>query len=332
MRALIIVTAASFVFQAGAGSSLAQSAQSPPDDRRFEVASVKPGMSPFEAGRAAGQTGAPIALSKFGIGTQPGGRFTAGSTLKQLVAEAFDVKDYQIDGGPPWLATDYFDITANAGADATPADVKAMLRTLLAERFGLRTRSGTRQASVYVLSVARSDGRLGSRLTPSSPECIQQLEQRKRTATAAEPSSPPSDAERQRDRERMQAQLKRLGTGDSSVVAPCGSTMMRSSATGASTVLFGGTEIKSLVSRISSELSAPVLDQTGLSGLFDLSLEYLSERGINGRPAGIDPNSTDPLPPPLIGALQQQLGLKLEKQVAPMPIVIIDAAEHPTPD
>jgi len=211
MRALIIVTAASFVFQAGAGSGLAQSAQSPPDDRRFEVASVKPGMSPFEAGRAAGQTGAPIALSKFGIGTQPGGRFTAGSTLKQLVAEAFDVKDYQIDGGPPWLATDYFDITANAGADATPADVKAMLRTLLAERFGLRTRSDTRQASVYVLSVARSDGRLGSRLTPSSPECIQQLEQRKRTATAAEPSSPPSDAERQRDRERMQAQASWYG-------------------------------------------------------------------------------------------------------------------------
>ena len=91
--------------------------------------------------------------TNFGIQTQPGGRFTAGtSTLKQLIAEAFEVKDYQIDGGPPWLTTDYFDITANAGADATPADVKAMLRTLLAERFGLRTRSDTRQAPVYVLT------------------------------------------------------------------------------------------------------------------------------------------------------------------------------------
>ena len=96
--------------------------------------------------------------------------------------------------------------------------------------------------------------------------------------------------------------------------------------------LFGGTELTSLVSRISSELSAPVVDRTELSGLFDIVLEYLSERTINGRAAGLDPNSTDPLPPPLIGALQQQLGLKLEKQIGPMPVVIIDAADHPTPD
>ena len=94
----------------------------------------------------------------------------------------------------------------------------------------------------------------------------------------------------------------------------------------------GGMELKSLVSRISSELSAPVLDQTGLSGLCDVSLEYLADRSFNGQRAGLDPNSTDPLPPPLIGALQQQLGLKLEKQIGPMPVVIIDAADHPTPD
>ncbi len=101
---------------------------------------MKPVLSPAELGRLAAQSGGPPAFPRFGIQTQPGGRFTAGtSTLKQLIAEAFEVKDYQIEGGPPWLTTDYFEITANAGADATPADVKAMLRTLLADRFGLRT-------------------------------------------------------------------------------------------------------------------------------------------------------------------------------------------------
>ncbi len=59
---------------------------------------------------------------------------------------------------------------------------------------------------------------------------------------------------------------------------------------------------------------------------------YQSERSFNGRPAGLDPNSTDPLPPLLIGALQQQLGLKLERQIGPMPVVVIEAANQPTPD
>jgi uncharacterized protein (TIGR03435 family) len=313
---------------------MAQSAASTSTDRRFEVASVKPALSPAELGRLAAQSGGAPQFPRFGIQTQPGGRFSAGtSTLKALIAEAFEVKDYQIDGGPPWLITDYFEITANAGPDATPADVKGMLRTLLAERFGLRTHNDTRQAPVYVLTVARSDGRLGPRLTPATPECVQQIEQRRnRAAAPAANPQPPSEAALREEREQLQTMAKRLSSGDSSATAPCGTSMMSSRLNGASALMAGGTELKSLVSRISSELSAPVLDQTGLAGLFDLSLEYLSERTINGRPGGLDPNSTDPLPVPLVGALQQQLGLKLEKQIGPMPVIIIDAANHPTPD
>jgi uncharacterized protein (TIGR03435 family) len=326
----IIIAAAVFVVLAGADGALAQSAQTPPSGRRFDVASVKPALSPAELGRLAAQSGGPPPMPRFGIQTQPGGRFTAGtSTLKQLIAEAFDVRDYQIEGGPKWLTTDYFEITANAGADATPADIKAMLRTLLAERFGLRTHSETRQVLVYVLTVARSDGRLGSRLKPATPECIEQLEQRKNGTAPPKPQTPEDEREQ---RDRIQSQLKRLSSGDSAMTAPCGSQMMSSRANGVSRLLLGGIELKSLVSRISSELSAPVVDRTGLSGLFDISLEYITERTFNGRASGLDPNSTDPLPPPLAGALQQQLGLKLDKQIGPMPVVIIDAADHPTPD
>ena len=269
-------------------------------------------------------------MPRFGIQTQPGGRFSAArSTLKRLIAEAFEVKDYQIEGGPAWLTTDYFDIAANAGAEASPADVKTMLRTLLSERFGLRTHSDTRQAPMYVLTVARSDGRLGSRLTRATPECVQRIDQiNHRTA----PATPPTPETEREQRDRMEAQFKRLSSGDSSVTAPCGSSMMSSRPNGASVLLFGGIELKSLVSQISSEVAAPVADRTELTGLFDISLEYLSQRTINGRAGGLDPNSTDPLPPPLVGALQQQLGLKLEKQIGPMPVVVIDAADHPTPD
>ena len=331
MRALIAFAVTSAVVVHATTGALAQSAQTPSTERRFEVASVKPGLSPYEQGRLAGQ-GQPVPMARFGIQTQPGGRFLAGSSLKQLVAEAFEVKDYQIEGGPQWLAADYFEITAIAGADATPADVKAMLRTLLSERFGLRTRSETRQAPVYVLTLARSDG-LGSRLIPSAPECIQQIEENRQRREGAASAPPPRTPEAQaREQSAMREQMKRMMAGDLSVVPRCGSTMMGSRANGASTYVSGGMEIASLVSRLSSELSAPVIDRTALTGLFDVSLEYLSERSINGRPAGLDPNSTEPLPVPLPGALQQQLGLKIERQIGPMPVVIIDAANRPTPD
>ena len=329
---LAVVALSAFVVHAAAGV-LAQSAQPAPTERRFEVASVKPSLSPYEQGRLAGQ-GQAVPQARFGIQTQPGGRFLAGSSLKQLIAEAFDVKDYQIEGGPEWLSSDYFEITANAGADATPADVKTMLRTLLNERFGLRTRTEIRQAPVYVLTLARSDGRLGARLTPSAPECVQQMQetQQRRNDPAPAPQPERTPEVQAREQADMRERMKRMMAGDLANAPRCGTTMMGSRANGGTTYVSGGMEMSSLVSRLSSELSAPVLDQTGLSGRFDLTLEYLSERSFNGRPAGLDPNSTDPLPVPLIGALQQQLGLKLEKQIGPMPVVVIDAANRPTPD
>ena len=113
--------------------------------------------------------------------------------MKLLIAQAFEVKDYQIDGGPPWLTSDYFNVAANAGADATAADIKAMLRTLLVERFGLRTHTDTRQAPVHVLTLARSDGRLGPGVKRTTPECAQQIEQRKNgDAAPARPAAPRS--------------------------------------------------------------------------------------------------------------------------------------------
>jgi uncharacterized protein (TIGR03435 family) len=164
MRPSIIIAVAACCGLDSASIALrAQSAQTQAAERRFEVASVKAALSPAELGRLAAQSGQ--MPSSFGIQTSPGGRFRASPvTLKQLIAHAFDVTDYQIDGGPKWLASDYFEINATAAAEATPAEIRTMLRTLLSERFGLRTHSDIRQTQTYVLTVARSDGRLGSRL------------------------------------------------------------------------------------------------------------------------------------------------------------------------
>ena len=95
----------------------------------------------------------------------------------------------------------------------------------------------------------------------------------------------------------------------------------------------GGQAISALVDQISSELAGPVVDRTGLTGLFDLVLEYEAGGPLAAVPsAGLDPNSTDALPVPLPAALQQQLGLKLEKGVGPLAFTVIDAAEPPSPN
>jgi uncharacterized protein (TIGR03435 family) len=209
-----------------------------------------------------------------------------------------------------------------------------MLQTLLNERFGLRTRGETRQAPVYVLTPARSDGRLGSRLIRSTPECEQQMleaQQRRNNPAPVPPPDRPPEVQA-REQAEIRERMKRMIAGDLANATRCGTTTIGSRANGGSTYVAGGIEMSALVSRLSSELSAPVVDRTELAGRFDVTLEYLSERSINGRPAGLDPNSADPLPVPLAGALQQQLGLKLEKQIGPMPVVVIDAADRPTPD
>jgi uncharacterized protein (TIGR03435 family) len=229
-------------------------AQSPSAvERRFDVASVK--VSPplnDRIAQAARAGGPPPTV--YDMRTLPGGRFTATmASLKMLVGYAFDVRDYQIEGGPRWLTTDYFDIAATANSDATPAEVRTMLRALLTERFRVRVRLATRQAPVHVLTVARRDGRLGPELKRTTPECARQIEERKKDIWCDFRMAP----------------------------GPNGGMMAR----------MNGVEPERLVSLISSSVAAPVIDRTGLTGRFDLTLEYMPERDVAAGRPGLDPNS-----------------------------------------
>jgi uncharacterized protein (TIGR03435 family) len=69
-----------------------------------------------------------------------------------------------------------------------------------------------------------------------------------------------------------------------------------------------------------------LVDRTGLTGRFDLNLEFLPEQ--------IDSSSSDPdaFGPSAIAALKSQLGLRLVKQTAPVNIYIVDRIERPTPN
>lgn len=75
------------------------------------------------------------------------------------------------------------------------------------------------------------------------------------------------------------------------------------------------------------ELDRPVLDQTGLSGAFDLIIEY--DRSANNGP---QTETTGPTGPTLFEAMKTQLGLKLEQQTGPVKTFVVDHIEEPTPN
>jgi uncharacterized protein (TIGR03435 family) len=246
------------------------------------------------------------------------------------MARAYEVRDYQIDGGPDWLGQDYFAIDARADGDATPAEFNEMLRTLLAERFGLRVHRENRPGQVHSLVLAHPDGQPGSGLTPTSPECLAQIDERKRAAAESTSAPPASSLERLAAERALLAQAR---SGPPDLSRPvCGVTMGRSSASGASTLSAGGQSLGILVDRLTSELGATVVDDTGLDGLFDFVVEFQTQRASSLGRGGLDPNSTDVLPLPLRYAIERQLGLKLESVDGPVPVLVVDAAEHPTPN
>ncbi|HWF09832.1 MAG TPA: TIGR03435 family protein [Bryobacteraceae bacterium] len=147
---------------------------------QFEVASIKP--SDPDNSRTSFDPGAKV------------GRFVVtGASLKLLIGYAWDKQLTQISGGPKWLDSDPFDIEATKGnIDAPPPaslaqrpmywQNRAMLQSLLEERFHLVVHNETRQDPVYEFVLARSGPRLKDATVDEAPR--QQVSRGQITATA----------------------------------------------------------------------------------------------------------------------------------------------------
>ena len=128
----------------------------PTSEPRFEVVSVRPNKD---------------ALASGGIRQAPN-RFTAiANTLDELVLYAYNPLEYTRLVGPDWIRRERFDIVATAPEGRGFAEFPDMVRNLLVDRFELRAHMESRRAQVYVLSLARPDGRLGPGLRRSTVDC-----------------------------------------------------------------------------------------------------------------------------------------------------------------
>jgi len=114
---------------------------------------------------------------------------------------------------------------------------------------------------------------------------------------------------------------------------PCGSGR-----TGPGLLVGGSRRMAQLVSALSDLTGRPVIDRTGLTGLYDYTLKFTYEgrmpglMGPLGVPAGAPAPAADPDTPSLSTALQEQLGLKLESARGPVEVVVIERFEKPTFD
>jgi uncharacterized protein (TIGR03435 family) len=103
---------------------------------------------------------------------RPGGRVTITNTsMRDTLRLIYDVPDFAIVGAPEWLASERYDIEAQAAGNPSRDELKAMMRSLLADQFKLIAHREFRKVPVFELRRLRDDGVLGPGLVPAKISC-----------------------------------------------------------------------------------------------------------------------------------------------------------------
>jgi uncharacterized protein (TIGR03435 family) len=187
------------------------------------------------------------------------------------------------------LNADRYDIEATAGGNVSQAVMRGpLLQALLEDRFQLKFHREVREGAVYVLSLAKGGIRM-----PAMAEggC--------RPVDLKNPAAPPAPG---------QAAAELCGT----------ETRKKNGAL--LTVNVRGISMSDLADGLFTELAGrPVIDKTGLSGLFQFHVEFSPDDAAVDVAAG----------PSLFTALREQAGLKLEAGKGPVPMFVVDRVERP---
>jgi uncharacterized protein (TIGR03435 family) len=237
-----------------AATAFAQDASKSP---AFDVASVR-----------ASQSGGARERGREIVTPSPDGVIMRNVSLKTVTAWAYHVLGYQVNG-PDWTGSDRYDITAKAAGALPDEQLRAMMQTLLAERFKMAAHRQTKEMQAYLLGVAKGGPKF------------------KESASEGESDIKP-------DQKTMTVTVQRTG-------------------------------MPFLIDALSNIFRAPVIDQTGLTGKYDITIN-LAKYLLDIRPG----DNSGPPPDPqaiVLRGLQEELGLKLEAKKMPVDLVIIDRAE-----
>jgi uncharacterized protein (TIGR03435 family) len=196
----------------------------------------------------------------------PGALRLRGMNLKQCILTAYQVQDFQVDGGPGWTDSERYDIDAKAASPAERDELLLMLRTLLKERFHLTLQTKSRSTLGYAMTVSKR----GLKITPDTSEGRPAIKVNRNSMTVT--------------------RFPMVG----------------------------------LAGALSNILAIPVSDTTGLPGWFSFHLEWTPEDNR------MSPSAPDRVVISLPEALEQNVGLRLERGKISVPVYVIEHAEKPS--
>jgi uncharacterized protein (TIGR03435 family) len=262
----------------------------------FEAASIKPSETSMIQAITSG--------SLVGLEIKPG-RVRAGHmTLGNLILAAYAIKNYQLQG-PDWLLAvtkgalpAMFDLEAKLPDGASVDQVPLMLQSLLADRFKLEIRKGSKDIDTYALVAQKSGARL----------------QRRDPVTVGD--SPASAVDRRAEKETTGNRTTVVG--NARITFETGGGVHLSTST-----------VSGIIDLLSVQLTAfPVVDKTGIAGSFDINIdlppgEPIAPRaGTPANPAEMDSRKLDLWSAPL-----EKLGLRIELEKNPIETIIVERVE-----
>ena len=258
----------------------------------FEVASVR--LAPPPDGRTPARRSSGIP----GPGNNDPGRFSARLDLLDLVLIAYDIPSYRLSEQSD-LYLERVDVEAKMPVNTTREQFNVMLQNLLADRLGLKVHWATRQIDTYALVVAKGGPKFRT-AAPDSPEASDD------TSTNSGPDK----------------------TGPNGFpIPPPGNGRWRGATPGGKIGMRGHNEtVSELASAIASQtLGAPMTDATGLTGKYDYTI-FWSVTATTAARRGTQ-TIDDPDGPSIFDAVQEQLGLKIEKRKGPVEMLVVDHVE-----
>jgi bla regulator protein BlaR1 len=237
----------------------------------------------------------------WGFDYLPGGRFKATNlSLDWIIGEAYHVSPWsaRLSGGPEWIGSDRYDIEATAAPDAIPQGLSAKARE---DKMRLMLR--TLLADRFKLVIRRESKEL-----PVYTVVVAKNGPKLQRAKIEEKDCPEGSSSE------LRCHVINGGMGRG----------MHGKAV----------QVSDMVSFVENWSDRPIVDKTGLTGLFVVETDGWAPMRPRVRPPGEEPTAedkaiADPIRPTLF-TIFDRLGLKMESQKAPVDVFVIDHVERPS--